>query len=381
MPTPILLLTSWNVHESIEDIEGFVQEAVQKQTEQMQYGLALPYQVLKELSHRHSYPHVLFGALHMNSVNQGAFTQGIAAKMLKMAGASFVLIGSDFERHVLGEGNDTLHIKIVEALKEGVTPILCVGETAEEHLAGKGESIIETQLREGLAGLPKEELERVAVFFQAPWMKQLVHKPTVEEVTRSYDRDHAILAGVVGTETAEKMQIIHTAPEDFEGFHPPVNKGVFTFQHNAHKVYEHARALQEKIQAEEAGLLQAAREAEAVLDEAPPPADQEESEAGGTAALQAFEKTASGQGESEDAAEVEQALIETADSASDESDDAAEVEQALIETASADELTPPEGGELSIPDVLPTQPPKAADAPPPPSSGKIRKDHKISDIS
>lgn len=273
MPMPLLLLTRWEAYEHQETIENFIQEALNKQATLLHYGFALPYYHLKELSRRPEYANVRFGALEMLSVEDTAFTKSIAAKMLKEAGASFVLIGTDVERHALGEKNGMFNHKIKEALAAGIMPILCVGATADEHLAGKGEAIIDEQLKEGLEGLSSEQLQQTTIFFESPWMNQVPYRPSPEEVTKEYQRDHDILANIVTKKAAEMMQIIHRAPEDLMGFEPPTGKGIFLHHHFAQElpdsVVEALSRVAEQVDSEEAerSMEETARQLEEIAEE------------------------------------------------------------------------------------------------------------------
>ena len=83
----------------------------------------------------------------------GAFTGEVSPLMLKDAGCTHVIIGHSERRQFFGETDTTVNKKLKAALKAGLTPIVCVGETLEEREFGGTMKVVEKQIREGLDGL------------------------------------------------------------------------------------------------------------------------------------------------------------------------------------------------------------------------------------
>lgn len=83
----------------------------------------------------------------------GAYTGEISPKMLKDLGCEYVIIGHSERRIILGETDEMINKKIKAAIKAGLKVILCIGETAEENMAGKTEEILKKQLNEGLKSI------------------------------------------------------------------------------------------------------------------------------------------------------------------------------------------------------------------------------------
>lgn len=83
----------------------------------------------------------------------GSFTGFVSMDQLVKAGAQYVIVGHS-ERRALGEDDTIIARKLVAALDAGMTPILCVGETSQEHLAGKTKEVVDRQVRSAFALLP-----------------------------------------------------------------------------------------------------------------------------------------------------------------------------------------------------------------------------------
>jgi triosephosphate isomerase len=89
---------------------------------------------------------VAVGAQNMHPAESGAFTGEVNAQMLLTIGCSYVIIGHSERRHIFGESDDFCADKVGQALKAGLRPVLCVGETAGEREAGSTERVVASQL-------------------------------------------------------------------------------------------------------------------------------------------------------------------------------------------------------------------------------------------
>jgi triosephosphate isomerase len=93
------------------------------------------------------------GAQSCHAEEKGAFTGEVPAEMLLEAGCRWVLAGHSERRHIFGESDETVRAKLQAALRCGLEPVLCIGETETERDAGRTEEVLERQLAEALDGL------------------------------------------------------------------------------------------------------------------------------------------------------------------------------------------------------------------------------------
>src|SRR5262245_64079904 len=89
--------------------------------------------------------------------------------MLIELGCRFVILGHSERRRDMGETDEQINRKVGAALQHGLTPILCVGETAEERRQGLTFTTVEGQLRAGLAGLGGEEIAKTVLAYEPVW--------------------------------------------------------------------------------------------------------------------------------------------------------------------------------------------------------------------
>ncbi|MDE2290612.1 MAG: triose-phosphate isomerase [Elusimicrobia bacterium] len=100
---------------------------------------------------------------------QGAFTGEVSAAMLKDAGCHSVVIGHSERRQFFGETDETVNKKLAAALAEGLTPIVCVGETLAEREDGRTFKVLETQLAGGLKGFGPSQLAPLVIAYEPVW--------------------------------------------------------------------------------------------------------------------------------------------------------------------------------------------------------------------
>jgi triosephosphate isomerase len=96
---------------------------------------------------------VQFGVQNIHWEDSGAFTGEIGAPIARAAGATHTLVGHSERRQLFGETDDHVARKASAALRHGLTPVVCVGETLAERRAGRVDEVILRQLDAALGGL------------------------------------------------------------------------------------------------------------------------------------------------------------------------------------------------------------------------------------
>jgi triosephosphate isomerase len=136
----------------------------------------------------------------------GAFTGDISAAMLKDAGASYVIVGHSERRNYHHETDALVRAKAEAALKAGLTPIICVGETQTERKAGQQESVVIGQLRGSLP--PQASSETVVVAYEPIWAIGTGTTPTPKEIATVHSEIRAMLADLYGASGA-KIRLLY----------------------------------------------------------------------------------------------------------------------------------------------------------------------------
>jgi len=115
------------------------------------------------------YPKVSVGAQNAHQAESGAYTGEISAKMIKSVGAEYVILGHSERRQYFGETNALLAKKTDTALKNGLKPIFCIGETLQEREANQHFDIIKSQLVEGVFHLDETQFGLLVIAYEPVW--------------------------------------------------------------------------------------------------------------------------------------------------------------------------------------------------------------------
>ena len=111
---------------------------------------------------------VKVGAQNMYFEDSGAFTGEIAPPML--AGiCDYVILGHSERRQLFGETNQLVNLKVKAALRHGLRPILCVGETLDERESGRASEVISGQVKAGLADTEGLDVSGLVVAYEPVW--------------------------------------------------------------------------------------------------------------------------------------------------------------------------------------------------------------------
>ena len=114
-------------------------------------------------------PDIKVGVQNIHWEDKGAFTGELSASMARDAGAHFVLVGHSERRHVFGETEDQTARKVAAAIRAGLVPMLCVGETLEQRERGETELVVLRQLREGTSKIDPHHIATMLIAYEPVW--------------------------------------------------------------------------------------------------------------------------------------------------------------------------------------------------------------------
>jgi len=113
--------------------------------------------------------YVALGSQDVHGLASGAYTGEISAEMVAESGARWAIVGHSERRRYAGETDDQIAGKIEAAIRAGLQPILCVGETIEERQNGTAQIVVGRQLKMIAAWLSKAVWHRLTVAYEPVW--------------------------------------------------------------------------------------------------------------------------------------------------------------------------------------------------------------------
>jgi triosephosphate isomerase len=170
-PKPPLVAGNWKMHVTIPEARDLVAAILRALPGLAGARLLLlpPFTALAEVAGLVEGTGVEVGGQDIFWEDKGAFTGEISGPMLRDAGCSHVLVGHSERREHFGETDATVNRKVRAALKSGLQPVVCIGETLDERRAEKVSAKVDAQLEEGLQGLTCGDLGRVILAYEPVW--------------------------------------------------------------------------------------------------------------------------------------------------------------------------------------------------------------------
>jgi len=159
-------------------------------------------------------------AQDMHWQDQGAYTGEVSPLQLVDVGCTAVLIGHSERRQHFGETDEAVAQKTQAAIRHGLVPIVCVGETLAQRKAGRTESLLEIQIQKGLGGLTPEQAASIVIAYEPVWAigTGLVADPN--QIMEAHRLIRKKLAAIFGKERNAEIRILYggsVTPENIEG--------------------------------------------------------------------------------------------------------------------------------------------------------------------
>lgn len=163
--------------------------------------------VLQKVAEVISGSNIQLGAQTLFWENVGAFTGEVSAEMLVDAGCSYVIIGHSERRQYFGETDASVNKKLVSALKAGLTPIVCIGETLEQREKNIQEDAVGKQVREGFAGISEADMKKTVIAYEPVWAIGTGKNASPSDADTMHGFIRRTIAGLFSFATADYARI------------------------------------------------------------------------------------------------------------------------------------------------------------------------------
>jgi triosephosphate isomerase len=147
------------------------------------------------------------GAQNAHWESSGAFTGEISVGILQEAGCRYVILGHSERRQYFGETDETVNRRVKAVLAAELHPIVCVGETLSERDEGRVESVIERQIRGGLAGLSADLIGKLILAYEPVWAIGTGRNATPQQAQDVHAFIRSLLVKLAGAPVAASIPI------------------------------------------------------------------------------------------------------------------------------------------------------------------------------
>ena len=140
--------------------------------------------------------------------DEGAFTGEVSFTMLRDL-VHYVIIGHSERRHIFDETLDTIRDKVAAAVRNEITPILCVGETKTERLDGETKQVLHDQLMSGLSNLTAKEVGAAVIAYEPVWAIGSGDIAAPDKVADAVSYIRSYVKDVFGARGANKLRVLY----------------------------------------------------------------------------------------------------------------------------------------------------------------------------
>lgn len=150
---------------------------------------------------------IRLGAQDVHWEKEGALTGEVSAPMLKNIGCEYCIVGHSERRQFFHETNETVNRKAKALLREGISPIVCVGERLEERKAGSTFAVVKDHVENSLAGITRDEIPKVVIAYEPVWAIGTGLNATREQAQEVHKYIRGCLSAMYGEEAAGLVRI------------------------------------------------------------------------------------------------------------------------------------------------------------------------------
>jgi triosephosphate isomerase len=152
---------------------------------------------------------VHLGGQNLHPERQGAFTGEVAGPMLAALGCRFVVVGHSERRHGMGEDDATVARKARAGQRDGLVPIVCVGETLAEREADRTTEVLVRQIAAVYDGMPVADVRSTVVAYEPVWAIGTGRVATPDQARDAHRVIRATLDRVVGAGSGAEVAILY----------------------------------------------------------------------------------------------------------------------------------------------------------------------------
>jgi len=202
---------NWKMHLSLSEARELAGEIVRTAGSLAEADMVVlpPFTALTETARVLTGSPVALGAQNLFWEDKGAFTGEVSGPMLSDAGCRYVVIGHSERRQYFGETNATVNKRIVAALRAGLRPIICIGETLSERESAKTWDVLGGQIDGGLAGAGADTFDHLILAYEPVWAIGTGRTATPAQAEESHAFIRARIEEKAGNEAAECAIILY----------------------------------------------------------------------------------------------------------------------------------------------------------------------------
>lgn len=206
-----IIAGNWKMHKTVSESISLAEGIKDGVTEMNWTEIVIcpPFTALGAVAKVISDSEISLGAQNVYWESEGAYTGEISPNFLTDLGCDWVIIGHSERRKYFGETDVNVNRKVKAALKPGLKPIVCVGETLEERERGVTETVVETQVRGALTGLDAQDLDKLVIAYEPVWAIGTGKTASPEAANEVHVQIRKLIRAFFDELTASRIRILY----------------------------------------------------------------------------------------------------------------------------------------------------------------------------
>jgi len=202
---------NWKMFKTVAETSAFVTDlrAAVKNARGVQVVVGPPFTAIHAAAQAARGSNIEVSAQDLHWEKQGAFTGEISATMIKEAGATYVIVGHSERRQLFGETDAIVNRKVQSAIAQGLTPIMCIGETLDERERSETLAVLDRQIKGGLDGVTADQVAALVIAYEPVWAIGTGRNATAAQAGEAHAHIRMRLRQWFGGDTADKCRVIY----------------------------------------------------------------------------------------------------------------------------------------------------------------------------
>ncbi len=203
-----LIAGNWKMNKTPSEAEALMKEIIPMVKNSAHKVMVAPsYVCLPVVAQMIKGTNIRLAAQDVSAHTEGAYTGEVSINMLKDIGVDTVILGHSERRQYHGETDELINKKLNLCLENGLSAIVCVGETLEEREAGKAFSVVQGQIEASLKNIDKKYASKIIIAYEPVWAIGTGKTATSDQAEEVHAHIRKVLCGFFGADGAAQIII------------------------------------------------------------------------------------------------------------------------------------------------------------------------------
>lgn len=208
--------TSWKMNKLRAEARSFARTLAASElarSEAVQLFVIPPFTAVADVADILADTRVAVGVQNLHWAESGPWTGEISGAMAADCGATIAEIGHSERRANFGETDETVALKVAAAMRHGLTPLVCVGDTRDEYEAGRTAAVLARQSRAAVSRISPNDADRVVIAYEPVWSIGEGGTPADPVFA---DEQHALLKASLHDSIGHELRVLYGGSVNLE---------------------------------------------------------------------------------------------------------------------------------------------------------------------